>query len=282
RARGPLVDLLASDPPERRWRAALALGDARATEALVEALWSDDEALTLDAVRALGALRGDGAAFEALVARMPDDHVRYRVVLALGATGDPRALALLHEVWRTDPTDDVRANAVAALGMLGDRRATPWLLDAITLERAERYAAEALGALGVVGREVAGWDARGVSADGHTWTRCDAHEDTLGWRLLRARSCVTAGPSAAMTLHTRWSGEAMVVLRARREGGGEAVGAALRIDGREVARWTLSPGWEEVRLDVGHLGAGAHPVVFLFDTPSSRARVDHLLLLPRR
>ena len=85
-----------------------------------------------------------------------------------------------------------------------------------------------------------------------------------------------------MTLHTRWSGEAMVVLRARREGGGEAVGAALRIDGREVARWTLSPGWEEVRLGVGHLGAGAHPVVILFDTPASRARVDHLLLLPRR
>jgi HEAT repeat protein len=282
RARGPLVDLLASDPPERRWRAALALGDARATEALVEALWSDDEAVTLDAVRALGALRGDGAAFEALVARMPDDHVRYRAVLALGATGDPRALGLLHEVWRTDPTDDVRANAVAALGMLGDRRATPWLLDAIGLDRAERYAAEALGALGVVGREVAGWDARGGSADGLTWARCDAHEDTLGWRLLRSHGCVTAGPSAAMTLHTRWSGEAMVVLRARREGGGEAVGAALRIDGREVARWTLSPGWEEVRLGVGRLGAGAHPVVILFDTPASRARVDHLLLLPRR
>ncbi len=281
RAHPLLVDLLASDPPERRWRAALALHDASATEALIEALWSDDESLVLDAIRALGTTH-DGAAFEALVARLPDDHVRYRAVLALGATRDPRALSLLHQVWLTDPTDDVRANAVAALGMLGDRRAAPWLLDSIGLDRSERYAAEALGALGVIGADVSGWDARSATADGFNWARCDAQEDTLGWRLLHAHGCVTAGPTATVTVTTRWSGEAMVVLRARRDGPGDAVGAALRIDGREVARWTLSPGWDEARLAVGPLSAGAHPVTILLDTPLARARVDHLLLLPRR
>ena len=282
RARPALVDLLSSDPPARRWRAALALdGDPRATEALTEALWSDDEALALDAVRALGAIR-DGAAFEALVARLPDDHVRYRAVLALGASRDPRALGLLHEIWRTDPTDDVRSNAVAALGMLGDRRAVPWLIEAIGLNRAERYAAESLGALGAVGQQVAGWDARGATADGVNWVRCEAHEDTLGWRLLRAHGCVSASARTEVTARTGWSGEAMVVLRARREGAGDAVGAALLIDGREVARFSLSPGWDEVRLAVGPLSAGAHPVVILLDNPSARARVDHLLLLPRR
>lgn len=281
RAVPALVDLLASDPPERRWRAALALGgDPRATEALIEALWSPDEAVVLDAVRALGSIR-EAVAFEALVARLPDDHVRYRAVLALGATGDPRAVALLRDVWRSDPTDDARANAVAALGMLGDRRAAPWLLEAIGLDRAERYAAEALGALGVVGHEVAGWDARGATADGDGWARCEAHDDALGWRLLRSHSCVSAGSRSSMTVTTRWSGEAMVVLRARREGGGE-VGAALRIDDREVARWTLSPGWDEVRLGVGALSAGAHVVAIVLDSPTARARVDHLLVLPRR
>jgi arylsulfatase A-like enzyme len=282
RARPALLDLLASDPPERRWRAALSLdGDPRATEALVEALWSDDEALALDAVRALGSIR-DGAAFEALVARLPDDHVRYRAVFALGASGDPRALDLLHQIWRTDPTDDVRSNAVAALGMLGDRRAVPWLLGSIGLDRSERYAPEALGALGAVGREVAGWDARNATVDGVHWVRCEAHEDTLGWRLLRAHGCVSASAQPELTVTNDWSGEAMVVVRARRDGPGDAVGAALRIDGREVARWTLSPGWDEVRLAVGRVSAGAHPVVILLDNPSARARVDHLLLLPRR
>ncbi|MDB4930051.1 MAG: lyase domain protein repeat-containing protein, partial [Myxococcaceae bacterium] len=272
--------LLASDPPERRWRAALALGDARAVPALLEALWSADESVALDAVRALGATR-DPDAFEALVARMPDDHVRYRAVLALGAGRDPRALGLLYQVWRTDPTDDVRANAVAALGMLGDRRAAPWLVESIGLARADRYAAESLGALGVVGHDVAGWDARSAPSD-PTWARCEAHEDTLGWRLLRAHSCVSAGPRVDFTITTRWSGEAMVVLRARLAGAGDAGSAVLRIDDREVGRFTLSAGWDELRMGAGPLGAGAHPVAIVFDTSEARARVDHLLVLPRR
>ena len=166
--------------------------------------------------------------------------------------------------------------------MLGDRRAVPWLLGSIGLDRSERYAPEALGALGAIGDTVAGWDARGAVADGVNWARCEAHEDTLGWRLLRARGCVTAGAEASVTATTRWSGEAMVVLRARRDGPGDAVGAALRLDGREVARWRLSPGWDEARLAVGHVSAGAHPVAIVLDAPTARARVDHLLLLPRR
>ncbi len=275
RARPLLADLLTSDPPERRWRAALALGDHRATEALTEALWSDDEATTLDAARALGSVRDPGA-FEALVARLPDDHVRYRVVLALGATRDPRALGLLHQVLLHDPTDDVRANAVAALGMLGDRRAVPWIVDHITLARTERYAAEALGALNTIGTTLPGWDAR---TPGPGWDRCEAHEDTLGWRLLRARSCVSNAP--VFTVNTSWSGAALVVLRARRDDPGDAVDAALRIDDREVARFRLSPGWDEVRLAVGPLSAGAHPVAIVSDTVA-RVRVDHLLMLPRR
>lgn len=277
RARAPLADLLTADPPERRWRAAIALGGAASAEALTEALWSDDEATTLDAARALGTVR-DGTAFEALVARMPDDHVRYRAVLALGATRDPRALDILHQVLRDDPTDDARANAVAALGLLGDRRAAPWIVEHLRLDRAERYAAEALGALGVVGSSVSGWDARAARADA-VWTRCETHDDTLGWRLLGARSCVSAAPRFDLT--TAWSGRPLVVIRARRDDPGDPVSVALRIDDREVGRFSLSPGWEEVRLASGPLSAGAHPVAIVSDTPV-RVRVDHLLMLPLR
>ncbi len=274
RARAMLPELLNVDPPERRWRAALALGDGRAVDALAEALWSADEVTALDAARTLGTTH-DPRAFEVLVARMPDDHLRYRVVLALGASRDARALALLTAALG-DATDDVRANAVAALGMLGDLRAIPWIL----ARPQERYAAEALGALGAVGRDVPGWDARGQAADGARWERCDVHDDTLGWRLLRASSCVSPRPAMDLTLPR--DGALRLVVRARREGGAGAAPVAVLVDGREVGRLTVFAGWIESRLDVAAVGAGSHRIELVPDAADVRVRVDHVVAFPDR
>jgi arylsulfatase A-like enzyme/HEAT repeat protein len=286
-ARASLVDLLASDPPRLRQRAALALsqlGDARAVEGLVEALWSNEENAALEAIKALGRL-GDPRAIEPLLAVLPDDHVRYRVVLALGQLRDAGLFSTLAEIARHDPTDDARANAIAALGRLGDRRAEALLRASITLARTERYAAEALGALGAVGDTVDGFDARQMRgrAPPIGFARCGAHEDSLGWRYLGAESCMTEPTTsrATLTFRVRSSANRMLVLRVRRDDGPPAE-VALRIGSREVARVTVTPRWEEPRIVLDAMPVGE--VEFVFDTSVSGSplvlSVGHALALP--
>jgi hypothetical protein len=286
-ARALLVDLLTSDPPRLRQRAALALsqlGDARAVDGLVETLWSNDENAALEAIKALGRL-GDARAIEPLLAVLPDDHVRYRVVLALGQLRDARVFSTLTEIARHDPTDDARANAIAALGRLGERRAEALLRSSITLARAERYAAEALGAIGVVGDSVDGFDARQMRgrATPPGFVRCGPHEDALGWRYLGAESCVTepTASRATLTFRVRSDAHRMLVLRVRRDDGPPAE-VALRIGSREVAHMTVTPRWEEPRIVLDAMPAGE--VELVFDTSVSGnplvLSVDHVLALP--
>jgi HEAT repeat protein len=282
-----LRDLAVMDPPSLRRQAAMALArlaEPDAVEPLIEALWSRDENEQLDAIRALGAL-GDGAATEALMAVFPDDHVRYRVVLALGQMRDPRLFELLATTALRDPTDDARANAIAALGLLGDPRAVPIIASTIRVRSAERYAAEALGALGVVGPDFDGFDARLAAATPAGFDACGPHEDTLGWRYLGARSCVAkpSGGRVTLPLYVRQPGVRLVVVRARRDDGAP-VRTVVRINGEHAATITLTARWEESRF-LAVLPAG--DVSFALDV--SRAAqspaqvwIDHVLALPAR
>lgn len=56
---------------------------------------------------------------------------RFRLVKALGATEDPRAVEALAKVVRTDRSAEVRDVAIAALGRIGDPAAVPALKDAL-------------------------------------------------------------------------------------------------------------------------------------------------------
>ncbi|MEZ4404961.1 MAG: HEAT repeat domain-containing protein [Polyangiales bacterium] len=268
----------AGDPFTARWRAARALaavGDPAGLDALCEGLHRD-EPVALESLKSLTAL-GDPRAIEALLAVYADVHLRYRVVLALGATRDPRAFTVLRDAALGDPTDDVRANATAALGRLGDPRAVPVLAAMLRRDRAERYAAEALGALGALGRAVDGWDARGATPDG--WT-CGAHDDETGWRYLGARSCVSPRGGGAIDLTVTRGGERRVVIRARRDAGPETR-ATLRVDGREVARFALSPRWDEPRLAVT-LSPGPRRFEVVTDDRAARVSVDHVAVVDPR
>jgi len=282
-----LRDLATMDPPSLRRQAAMALARLAEDDAvtpLVEALWSRDENEQLDAIRALGAL-GDGAAIEPLLAVFPDDHVRYRVVLALGQMRDPRLYGLLARTALTDATDDARANAIAALGLLGDPRAVPLIASRIRLRTAERYAAEALGALGVVGPDLDGFDARLAEVTPQGFDACGPHEDTLGWRYLGARSCEAkpSGGRVTLQLYIRQPGPRLLVVRARRDDGAP-VRTLVRLNGRHVGTMTLTARWDEARF-VAEVPAG--DVAFALDVSAAgqnapRVYIDHVVSLPAR
>jgi len=282
-----LRDLAVMDPPSLRRRAAMALArlaEPDAVDPLIETLWSRDESEQLDAIRALGQL-GDGAATEALMAVFPDDHVRYRVVLALGQMRDPRLFELLAHTALRDPTDDARANAIAALGQLGDPRAVPVIASTIRVSSCERYAAAALGALGVVGPDFDGFDARMAATVPEGFDACGPHEDALGWRYLGARSCVAkpSGGRVTLPLYIRQPGVRLVVLRARRDDGAP-VRARVLLNGEYAATVTLTARWDESRF-LANVPAG--DVAFALDL-SSAARspaqvwIDHVVSLPAR
>jgi arylsulfatase A-like enzyme len=282
-----LRDLVVMDPPALRRRAAMALArlaEPEAIEPLVEALWSRDETERLEAIRALGQL-GDNAAVEALLTVFPDDHVRYRVVLALGQMRDPRLFDLLARTALHDPMDDARANAIAALGLLGDLRAVPLIASTVRVESCERYAVEALGALGVVGPEFDGFDARMATVVPEGFDACGPHEDTLGWRYLGARSCVAkpSGGRVTLPLFIREPGVRLLVLRARRDDGAP-VRARVLLNGEHATTVTLSSRWEEVRF-LAQVPAG--DLAFTLDLSSAaqspaQVWIDHVVSLPAR
>jgi arylsulfatase A-like enzyme len=272
-----------ADPPTLRHRAGLALArlhDPLAFDVLVELLSSANETEAHDAVLALGSSQNPNA-YEALMAHYPDDHLRYRIVLALGMLGDVRALSTLaHTAW-TDPTDDARANAFAALGRLGDARAIPMLLRALTQTPPERYAAEALGALGVIGPWLDGFDARNAETTPVGFEHCDSHEDTLGWRYLNAHSCVAKSSRfVTVTFLSRSSGRRALVIRARRDNG-PPVHATVRVAQHVIGTLTLTPRWEEVRLPA-QLDTGDVSVVFDLGNSHAELHVDHIISLAAR
>jgi hypothetical protein len=160
----------------------------------------------------------------------------------------------------------------------------PVIVSTIQSARAERYAAEALGALGVVGTAVDGFDARNPEVTPETFDTCGPHEDTLGWRYLGARSCVskTSGGRVEVPFVSRRSGLHLVVIRARRDDGAP-VRVPLRINGRVVSSLVLTARWDEWRLP---LTFTAGDVRLSFELPTGvnapRMSLDHVLSLPAR
>jgi HEAT repeat protein len=102
------------------------------------------------AIETLAFLRSKEAA-EALILQLydRDGSIRWRAAVALGATGDPRAIDFLRKLTR-DPDPLVRGRVVAALGHLEESRSLPDLIAAMsdTDARVRRQAALALGRVG--------------------------------------------------------------------------------------------------------------------------------------
>ncbi|MCP4644259.1 MAG: HEAT repeat domain-containing protein [bacterium] len=148
-----LVEMLGSDEPGSRARAAELLGllrDTRSGAALVAALRNTNPYVRATVAAALGEL-GDPRAGAALVAALKDGDTGMRSAgaSALGKLGDPRAGAPLVAALK-DRNAGVRSAAASALGELGDPRATAPLVAALESKEASvrGAAATALGRLG--------------------------------------------------------------------------------------------------------------------------------------
>jgi HEAT repeat protein len=157
RAHEAVVDALIQtlgDPDERvRWEAAWTLGrigDPRAVEPLIQALGDPDERVRLGAALALGRI-GDPRAVEPLIQALGDPHgwVRLEAAVALREIGDPRAVEPLIQALG-DPDEWVRLGAAVALGRIGDPRAVEPLIQALgdPDEEVRWRAAWALGKIG--------------------------------------------------------------------------------------------------------------------------------------
>ncbi len=253
-----LLDALTRDEPDARGEAAIALArlrDRAALPALIEQLYTGDEPAQLEAVDALGAL-GDDSAVPVLDEMLADDHLGYRVVLALGRVGGRDVLDRLARIARSDGADDVRANAGAALALTGDRTRIPVLATLIRADGAQCYAASAMARLGA-----ANYDARN-----DTDPLCVPVDEGPVWRLLAARRCPMA---IARTFPvTPGPGPATLVVRARGLG-------ALRFEdrGREIAHVDLEPGDREWRIPLD-----ARPIE-LTVRPDREATVTHIVVV---
>ena len=126
----PLIQALKDENPSLRASAALALGvtrDARAVEPLIQALKDEDENVLWNANMALRSI-GEPA-MEPLI-KDEDWHVRQATALALGVTGDARAVEPLIQALK-DEEFRVRVAAASTLGIIGDTRAVEPLTQAL-------------------------------------------------------------------------------------------------------------------------------------------------------
>ena len=128
------------------------IGDARAVEALIEALEYENEYVRDVAALALGEI-GDAKAVEALIVALKGEtaSVRENAAKALGQIGDARAVEALVEVLKGEEVSvSVRRNAAEALGLIGDSKAIKALVNVLEggHEDVGGAAAEALGRIG--------------------------------------------------------------------------------------------------------------------------------------
>jgi len=99
------------------------LGDARATKPLADLLGEPE--VSQSAAEALVKLRALDALLAALKSEQPA--VRKRAAVALGETGDARAVDALISTLQADPEYEVRTAAATAMGQLKEQRAL-WVL----------------------------------------------------------------------------------------------------------------------------------------------------------
>ncbi|MDD5392699.1 MAG: HEAT repeat domain-containing protein [Thiothrix sp.] len=145
--------------------ALVAIGDARAVDALLERLQDqqEDKELRGKVVGALGQI-GDARAVDALLERLQDQQedkeLRGKVVRALGQIGDARAVdALLERLQDQQEDRELRMNVAGALGRTNDARAVDVLLERLQDQQEDReLRMNVAGALGQIG------DARAVDA----------------------------------------------------------------------------------------------------------------------
>jgi len=132
----PLINALADPAPPVRESAAWALGaigDRRATEALVAMTREDKEsAVRYSAVMALKDI-ADPAAAEALMEDLhsPDPSARVLTIDALLGLKDARCVPSLIAVLQNDTYSTVRQRAAFALGYMEDLRAVPVLVEGL-------------------------------------------------------------------------------------------------------------------------------------------------------
>jgi HEAT repeat protein len=132
----PLINALADPAPPGRESAAWALGaigDRRATEALVAMTREDKEsAVRYSAVMALKDI-ADPAAAEALMEDLhsPDPSARVLTIDALLGLKDARCVPSLIAVLQNDTYSTVRQRAAFALGYMEDLRAVPVLVEGL-------------------------------------------------------------------------------------------------------------------------------------------------------
>jgi len=178
-----LAAALSSDLPAVR-RASLsalgAIGGALAVEPIALALTDEEREVRLAAVRALGRLRsteGEALGTAQLVAlseRPGDDELVIFALLALGETGDARALPILRPFVRSgDPNAAVAA--IEALGAFPEARRLDALIDGLSHSASEvvKAAVRALGESSdgrvlahlSVSLEHEAWDVRRLAAD---------------------------------------------------------------------------------------------------------------------
>ena len=156
---GPLLARLQAPEPAPGVRRAIyrslgGIGDARAIDALRQALASETrEELRAEAVEALGRI-GTGDALPAVLGALADDPsivVRSRAVDALGGFGDPRAVAVLSALALGDGGQALRPRAVRALGRTGAAAAAAPLLTVLEGARSDRLRLDAIDALARLG-----------------------------------------------------------------------------------------------------------------------------------
>jgi HEAT repeat protein len=126
-SREQLLSLLNSPDPQQRLSAATSLGIRRDVEAvgtLLEVVERPDEieAVKVEAVEALGMLRGTGVMPRLLdhLSHEPAPRVRSQIVDLLGELGGEQAWSVLRTLLQTDPSPTVRGQVAVALGRLRD------------------------------------------------------------------------------------------------------------------------------------------------------------------
>jgi aminopeptidase N len=121
---------------------------------LIYQLRHDDVIGRMDAAAAVGQLKDDPKAFEALVASARSDGfwaVRRAAVEALGKSAAARAAAALKDLATSDAHSSVRAAALGALGDLKDPALAPFFVERFGKDASDLAKTEAVRAVGKTG-----------------------------------------------------------------------------------------------------------------------------------